>query len=93
MLRPYPEDSGFTRMTNHPALQWILDMTKATGRSVRWKRSLAEFNFKIFHGRGKYHKAADGMSRLSQKASEKQKENKNVDDDILEDCFVRKISK
>lgn len=53
---------------------------------------LIEFEFEIIHLPGKYHKAADAMTRLPQKSKNKTKEIAALDDDIPEYCIVRKES-
>lgn len=74
-------------------LRQILDLKECTERVARWRRKLIEFDFEIFYRLGKYHKVAEKMFRLPQKASNIIKVVADVNDDILAYCVAGQISK
>lgn len=57
MPRPYLERSHIIKQTDVPALEWILDLKKSTGRLLRWRQRLMELDFEIVNRPGKYHEA------------------------------------
>jgi len=46
-LRHYVEGSRFTVRTDQECLRWIYRLTTATGRPLRWRLGLAEFDFEV----------------------------------------------
>lgn len=64
LLRPYLQGTRFVVRTDHKALRWMLHMDGAHGRLVRWRLRLAEFDYTVETKPGRYHHAADTMSRL-----------------------------
>ena len=65
ILRPYLEGARFLIRTDHDALKWMMNLTGASGRLLRWRLRLLEFDFIVTHRPGVQHKVADAMSRLS----------------------------
>lgn len=49
LLRPYLEGIRFTIRTYQDSLQWILNLSDATGMLASWQPRLSEFDFKIVH--------------------------------------------
>lgn len=64
LLRPYLQGTRFVVRTDHKALRWMLHMDGAHGRLVRWRLRLAKFDYTVETKPGRYHHAADTMSRL-----------------------------
>lgn len=64
MLRPYLEGVRFTLRTDHSALRWILNLADASGRLMRWRLRLSDFDYEVKHRAGVKHQAADTLSRL-----------------------------
>jgi len=62
-LRHFLEGSRFTVWTDHQALMWIYNTTDPSGRLMRWRLRLAEFDFDVVYKPGASHHAADFMSR------------------------------
>lgn len=60
-LRPYLEGVSFTFRTDHEALRWILNMADLTGKLARWRLSLSELEFDVFHRFGIKHQAPDDL--------------------------------
>jgi len=63
-LRPYLEGVRFTLRTDHSALRWILNLSDASGRLMRWRLRLADFDYEVKHRAGIKHQAADTLSRI-----------------------------
>lgn len=62
-LRPYIEGSKFTVITDHYSLVWLQNLKDPTGRLARWAVRLQQYDFDIFHRRGKDHVVPDCLSR------------------------------
>ena len=60
----YLAGTEFTIVTDHKALQWLMDINEPTGRLARWSIYLQAYNFKIIHRAGIKHTNADAMSRI-----------------------------
>ena len=63
-LRPYLEGTRFLIRTDHDALKWLLNLTTPSGRLLRWKLRIQEYDYDITHRPGAQHKAADALSRI-----------------------------
>lgn len=64
MLRTYLEDTRLTIQTDHDLLQWIMNLTDATGRLVRWRLRLSKFDCDPVHRAGAKHQNADALPHL-----------------------------
>ena len=60
-LRPYIEGTKFTVRTDHDLLRWLLALTEPSGRLMRWRLRLSEFNFKIVYRPGRVHQVPDAL--------------------------------
>ena len=63
-LRPYLAFERFTVYTDHNALRWLFNIAEPSGRLMRWRLRLAEFDFEIQHKKGRLNTQADALSRL-----------------------------
>ena len=63
-LRPYLEGSHFKVRTDHNALKWMLTLNDPTGRLMRWRLRLSEFDYEIVYRPGLKHQVPDALSRL-----------------------------
>jgi len=77
-LRPYIEGQHFTVRTDHEALRWLMTLTNSSGRLLRWRLRLSEFDFSITYRPGRVHQVPDALSRLLTPDGEE----RPVDDDI-----------
>ena len=78
-LRPYIEGLKFTIRTDHDALRWLMTLTDSSGRLMRWRLRLSEFDFTITYRPGRVHQVPDALSRL---ISPDGNDDKAVDDEI-----------
>ena len=67
-LRPYLMYEKFTVYTDHAALQWLLTIDDPSGRLIRWRLRLAEYDFEVKYKKGKVNTQADALSRLHSSA-------------------------
>ena len=63
-LRPYLAFEKFVVHTDHAALRWLFGISEPSGRLMRWRLRLAEFDFSIEYKKGKINCLADSLSRL-----------------------------
>ena len=78
-LRPYLEgQQKFTMGSDHDALRWLLTLTDPSGRLMRWRLRLSEFDFEIHYRSGRVHQVPDALSRLISPSTD----NKPVGDEI-----------
>jgi len=77
-LRPYVEGLKFHVRTDHEALRWLLTLTDSSGRLLRWRLRLAEFDFTVTYRPGRVHQVPDALSRLESEFDDGQP----VDDDV-----------
>lgn len=77
-LRPYVQGTHFTVNTDHSALRWLMEICEPSGRLMRWRLRLSEFDFNIVHKKGLINTQADAMSRLTTLGST----TVDIDDDI-----------
>ncbi len=64
-LRPYLMFERFDLHTDHAALQWLFSIEDPSGRLMRWRLRLAEYDFNICYKKGANNHHADAMSRLA----------------------------
>ncbi|CDF34164.1 unnamed protein product [Chondrus crispus] len=81
-LRPYLYGEHFIVHTGHASLRWLMNVTDPSGRLIRWRLRLSEFDFEIKYKKGKANSQADALSRL-RTAGETVEE---IDDEIP--CFM-----
>ncbi|CAG8835863.1 24155_t:CDS:1, partial [Cetraspora pellucida] len=65
-FRHYIHGSRFTLITDHKALQWLLNNTtlNENKRITRWRLTLQEYQYDIKYRAGKRNQNADFFSRL-----------------------------
>ena len=63
-LRPYLEGSHFIVRTDHSALRWMMTLNDPTGRLMRWRLRLLEFDYEVVYRPGRVHQVPDYLSRL-----------------------------
>ena len=63
-LRPYLMYERFVVHTDNAALHWLLTIDDPSGRLMRWRLRLAEFDFEVRYKKGKANTQADALSRL-----------------------------
>ena len=63
-LRSYLIYEKFTVYTDHAVLGWLLTINDPSGRLMRWRLRLAEYDFNIEYKTGKTNTQADALSRL-----------------------------
>ena len=63
-LRPYLQGVHFTVHTDHSSLRWLMEITDASGRLMRWRLRLGEFDFTVKYKKGLLNTQADALSRL-----------------------------
>ena len=64
VLRPYLIYEKFTVHTDHAALAWLFSIEDPSGRLMRWRIRLCEYNFQIKYKKGSQNAQADALSRL-----------------------------
>ena len=77
-LRPYIEGRKFVVRTDHDASRWLLTLSDPSGRLMRWRLHLSEFDFEIQYRPGRVHQVPDALSRLISRGLDP----KPVDDEI-----------
>lgn len=60
----YLKPKLFTIVTDHSALQWVLNSTRTTSRLIRWALHLQKFDFVVEYHKGKLNEAPDALSRI-----------------------------
>jgi hypothetical protein len=62
-FRHFIQDTHFTVITDHSALQWLLSMkTLVSNRFCRWIMQLQQYDFTVKHRKGKNMEIDDGLS-------------------------------
>jgi len=81
-LRHCVEGSRFTVRTEHECLRCIYRLKTATGRLLRWRLRLEEFDFEVKYKKGANHHFPDALLRIPLTGLDQ----KELDDDIT--CFL-----
>ena len=81
-LRPYLQGEDFIADSDHTALRWLMDIAEPSGRVMRWRLRLSEFDFQVEYKKGKLNTQADALSRLATNGET----TIDIDDDIP--CFM-----
>ena len=63
-LRPYIEGQKFVVRPDHDALRLLLTLSDPSGRLMRWRLRLSEFDFEIQYRPRSVHQVPDALSRL-----------------------------
>ena len=63
-LRPYLQGENFIVHTDHSSLRWLMNINDPSGRLMRWRLRLSEFDFEVQYKKGKANTQADALSRL-----------------------------
>ena len=63
-FRPYIYLSEFTLITDHSALQWMLNNPTPSKQMTYWIMTITDYPFKIQYHKGKKHQNADALSRI-----------------------------
>ena len=63
-FKHYLPGRKFKIVTDHPALQWLLNFKDPDGLTTRWVGKLAAFDYEVQYRQGKSIRHADGLSRL-----------------------------
>ena len=79
-LRPYLEGSHFIVRTDHNALRWMMTLNDPTGRLMRWRLRLLEFDYEVMYRPGRVHQVPDALSRLIR--DEKDDSESDIDDEL-----------
>jgi hypothetical protein len=62
-FRTYVYGTKFQIITDHIALNWLMNIKEPTGRLARWAIYLQVYDFEIIHRKGLKHSNADTLSR------------------------------
>ncbi|KAJ8897423.1 hypothetical protein PR048_002769 [Dryococelus australis] len=85
-FRCYLVTNGFTIVTVHAALKWMLSMKDPSGRLMRWSLQLSEYVYKIQHRPGRKHRNANCMSRRVRLTEASAEENISGEQQNDEEC-------
>ena len=64
ILRPYLQGVPFVVHSDHAALRWLMEIAEPSGRLMRWRLRLGDFDFRIEYKKGNKNTQADALSRL-----------------------------
>jgi len=64
LLRPYLQFVHFTAYTDHAPLRWLMSVEDPSGRLIRWRIRLSEYDFDVEYKKGKLNTQADALSRF-----------------------------
>ena len=78
-LRPYIEGLKFTVRTDHDAFGWLMKISDSTGRLMRWRLRLSEFDFTVKYSPVLVSQVPDALSRV---LTPEGKEDKPIDDEV-----------
>lgn len=60
---------GFTEITDHASLKWLMSLKELSARLARWYLQLQAYDFKIEHRKGSENIVADTLSRTVEELS------------------------
>ena len=63
-LRPYLQGEAFLVHSDQASLRWLMEITEPSGRLMRWRLRLSEFDFVVKYKKGVANTQADALSRL-----------------------------
>lgn len=63
-FRPYIYLMDFILVTDHAALQWMMNNPNPTKRMTRWILTITDYPFQIQYRKGKKHQNVDALSRI-----------------------------
>ena len=63
-LRPYLQGESFIVHSDQASLRWLLEVSEPSGRLMRWRLRLSEFDFAVKYKKGTANTQADALSRL-----------------------------
>lgn len=78
--RPYLLYEKFIVHTYHATLHWILTISDTSGRLMRWRLRLAEFDFEVKYKKGRKNQQAGALCRL---LTNSESIRENEDDELL----------
>lgn len=76
--RPYLVGEDFDLYTDHNCLRWLMEIVDPSGRLMRWRLRLSEYQFTIHHKKGYLNTQADAVSRLPSDGHTTEHENYEV---------------
>jgi hypothetical protein len=65
IFRPYLYGTHFKVISDHSALQWLLQFRGDNQRLVRWSLKLAEYDFEVEYRKGSSQQHVDALSRVA----------------------------
>ena len=63
-LRPYLQAEKFIVNSDQASLRWLMEITEPSGRLMRWRLRISEFDFSVKYKKGTANTQADALSRL-----------------------------
>ena len=63
-LRPYLQGETFIVHSDQASLRWLMEITEPSGRLMRWRLRLSEFDFLVKYKKGLLNTQADALSRM-----------------------------
>ena len=63
-FRPYIYLSEFTLITDHSALQWMLNNPTSSKQMIHWIMTITDYPFKVQYRKGKKRQNTDALSRI-----------------------------
>lgn len=88
-LRTYLEGQCFTICTDHFSFRWVLSLADSTPRLKWWKLRLLDFDFEVLHRAGIKYQAADALSRVCIKGSDKSPLEYDIPGFLLDTPMIR----
>ena len=68
-LRPYLQGTHFVVHSDQSSLRWLMEIEEPSGKLMRWRLRLSEFDFEVKYKLGLINTQADAMSRLASTGS------------------------